>query len=457
MQRSSFIGLTLTLVALVCAPGDSRAQGQQTPSDVALARLEQKATANPSSVNALQAVGIKYYEVKRYADGRTVLDRARQLDARCALCALYSGLSSEALRDFPAARVAYTKYLDVGKTRRVRDDIRKRLVALAKEDLKEQAKAAVANETALRGVQGDPRTIAVLPFRYTGTDTSLIPLERGMADLVVTDLSRSAQLRVLERDRMQAIADEIALSRTANVDAATATRAGKLISAGRILNGSIIVQGGNNLNLTGAVVNTQNAQIGANGPSVNGTLDAIFRLQKEFVERTFTALGVTLTAAERAEFDKRPTQNFNAFMAYSRGLMAEDAGRMDEAVRFFESARSQDPGFTAALQRAQSAAAASAGTQVSSAKVEQGLRNTAEGNVVAAAQSGSTSDVTLAATLNNTIGNVNPTNTNTVQNSTSGGGGGANTPQQQNQVAQTTGTNQPAQLKGQIVIVIKRP
>ena len=59
-----------------------------------------------------------------------------------------------------------------------------------------------------------------------------MPLERGLADLLITDLSRSAQLTVVERDRMQALADEIQLSQSDRVDAATSVRAGKLIQAG---------------------------------------------------------------------------------------------------------------------------------------------------------------------------------------------------------------------------------
>jgi hypothetical protein len=280
-----------------------------------------------------------------------------------------------------------------------------------------------------------------------------------MAELVVTDLSRAGGLRVLERDRMQAIADEIRLSSTTQVDAATATRAGKLIQAGTILNGTINAPSAQSLNLVGALVNTNDASITGN-PTAAGTLDALFDAERRFVLSTFQTLNVTLTAAELALFQQRRAPSLQAFLAYSRGLMAEDAGRLDDAVRFFESARSLDPGFTQALQRAQTAAQAQTGAQVTSTRVEQGLRNTSEGQVVAAASTGSTSDLTINATLANVVGDVNPTTTNTVQNNTntSGGtGGNTNTPQTQNQVAQTTGSNQPATRTGQVTIVIKKP
>ena len=55
------------------------------------------------------------------------------------------------------------------------------------------------------------------PLRFNGTDSTLKPLERGMAELIITDLSRSARLTVVERDRMQALADEIQLLCTTRI------------------------------------------------------------------------------------------------------------------------------------------------------------------------------------------------------------------------------------------------
>jgi len=461
LMPTAALALAYAFACASATPGALQAQAiTQTPTSATLSKLERDRANKPNSAKVLRALGLAYHRLDRFADARTVLDQARQLDPKDGLAALYSGLSSEALKDFTAARTAYGKYLEVGKTKKVREQIRARLVAMAKDELKLQAAAAVANETALRGQQAPGTTVAVLPFQCTCSDTTLLPLGRGVAELVVADLARSASLRVLERDRMQAIADEIRLSQSTQVDAATATRAGKLIAAGRILNGQIIAPGGPTLNLTGATVNTNTSQVEGN-PSQDGLMDAIFDTEKQFVLRVFESLGIVLTVAERREFDRRPTQNFQAFLNFSRGLVAEDAGRLDEAVRFFEAARAQDPGFGAALQRAQSAAQARTGQQVTSQTVTTGLQNSAEGAVVAAAQQGRATEVTLNATLNTVVGDVNPTMTNSAQNNTGGGNTtnntGNNMPQERNAQSEATGTNQPATRTGQITIVITRP
>ena len=458
MGRTTHIRLALAMAAMLVAQTGAFAQAITTTQDRALTKLQTQLAANPTSVKALRAVGLKLYELGRFQESRPVLDQAQQLAPKDGIVALFSGMAAEQVKDFPAAKTAYSKYLEVGKTKKVRDQISARLVAMAKEELKEQARQAVVNEQALRGAQASGTTVAVLPFRCSCADTALLPLERGMADLVVSDLSRSSAIRVLERDRMQAIADEIRLAQSAQVDAGTAARAGKLIAAGRILNGQILQSAGaQRMDLTGSVVNTNTSNIESN-PSAEGTINALFDLEKTFVLSVFQQLGVVLTVAERQQFETRRVPSLQAFLAYSRGLMAEDAGRMDDAIRLFESARTLDPGFSQALVRAQSAASARAGASVTSATVTQGLRNSAEGQVVAAANRGSTNDVTLNLTLNNVVGDVNPTTTNTVQNNTNQTGGNNNTgPTNRDAASEKTSTDQPAQRVGQLTIVIKKP
>jgi hypothetical protein len=191
-------------------------------------------------------------------------------------------------------------------------------------------------------------------------------------------------------------------------------------------------------------------QVGA-GLNENKTMDQLFSAEKDLVGQTFKDLGITLTPAEQQDVDRRPTSSLQALLAYSRGLMAEDAGRLDEAARFFESARSADPGFGAALQRAQSAASANQGT----AKIESSLKGTAEGATVSSAATGSSSPAGLNTTLSTVIGDVNPTTTNSV--ATTNNTSSAAPPTTRPATAEATGTDQPAPRVGEVTIVIKKP
>lgn len=443
----------LTLVLLALAAPAAQAQRGSDP----IPKLEAARAANPGSVAALRSLGVAYYKAQRFADARTVLDQARRLDPRDGVSALYAGLSAEALGDLTNAKAAYNSYLAVGRTRRTKSQITARLIALQRTEMLAAAKAAVANEAQVSATPGSPNTVAVPPFRFSGPDVSLAPLERGIAEMVITDLGRSSRLTVVERDRMQALADEIQLSRSDRVDAATAVRAGRLIQAGRLINGSL-VQSGQQIVMGASIVEVPTSQVGQ-PTQVTNSLDAIFAAEKELVFRIFTALGVTLTPAERQLVDQRPTNNLQAFLAYSRGLQANDDGRFEDAARFFETARTLDPGFGAANARFQAAQQAAAAAQVTSASIESSLGTTGfEADQVTAARTGAPADRTggLNTTLQRTLTDVNPSsitpiaNDRTVLNE-------APAPPRLDAPSSGTRIDQIGTTTGQVIIVVRRP
>lgn len=450
MRRSVHVCLLLAFCALALP-----AAAQQAKSNDVLTKLQREVAGSPGSVAANRALGIWYYRNQRFAEARTPLEQARRLDPKDGVSALYAGLAAEQEKDWTAAKASYTAYLAVGKTKRVRNEIRGRLVAVSNEEVRAAAKRAVANEAVIAQQPGSATTIAVLPFQCSGCDATIAPLERGMADLLINDLAKKKTLTLLERDRMQAIADEIALSKSARVDEATAVRAGKLIQAGRIVQGGIVVTGNRDLALNASVVDVRTAALEGQGAKADGLLDQLFNVEKQLAFSVFDALGVQLTPAERQDVDRRPTNSLQAFLAYSRGLTAEDAGKFDEAARFFDNARSLDPGFGAALVRAQQVSAAAQAP--TAAKVESSLGTSAEGQVAAAADKGVTTVTTngnLGATLNNVVGSVNPTTTNSVNSTTA-----AATPPPNigTTASEKTGTDQPAPRTGNVTIKIQKP
>ena len=219
--------LVLSLVLLAgCASG-----GARTPAE-SVTRLEAERTKNPNSAAALRALGIAYFQAERFPEARDVLAAAEQALANDGVTALYRGLTAEALNDLTGARDYYSRYLTLGTSAKTKKQIRDRLATVARRELELTAKAAVAQEAQLSSQPGAPNTIAVPPLKFSGSDTSLIPLERGVAELLITDLARSKQLTLLERERMQVLLDEVGRSQGDRVDDATKVRAGKILQAG---------------------------------------------------------------------------------------------------------------------------------------------------------------------------------------------------------------------------------
>lgn len=375
----------------------------------AVARLEAKRDANPNAGRTLRALGIAYHDAGRYADAVRVLGRAQQLMPSDGVTALYLGMSAEATGDLKTARAAYEGYVRHGRTSRVRAQLRSKLAALARRELEAEARETVAQEASIGSAPGSPRTVAVLPLAFSGTDTTLSSLGRGLADLMISDLSRSSQLTVVERDRMDALLDEIRLSANGGaVDAATAVRSGRLTRAGRVVRGSITQLQGQSLRADAAVLDVSTAQAGS-ALNADFTLDAVFDAEKRIVFGVFNDMGITLTAAERAAIDQRPTRSIAAFLAYSGGLSAEDSGGFDLAARLYGEAARLDPGFAAAQAGASRAEATAAGQSVTPATMQSSLAGTAEGATVTAARNGEVGDASrLASTLGTARDDLNP-------------------------------------------------
>jgi len=366
-------------VAVFAAGCATVSRGAATPDAGAIAKLEKQRAARPNDAAVARSLGIAYYKSDKLAEARTHLERAVKLDPRDGSATLYLGLTAEKQKDIPAARAAYQGYVRYGKTSKVRRQLEHRLAALTRQELAIAAKAAVAQEQRLSTQPGNPKTVAVMPLRFSGSDTTLRPLERGLAELITIDLSRSHQLTVVERARIQALLDEIKLQQSGATDTTTNVRAGKIIQAGSIVSGAI-AQNADRLRVDAAIVSTQTSA--ATGGAVNeNTLEQLFAIEKSIVVQLFQTLGVTLTEEERRALELTPTRSLSAFLAYSRGLMFEDQGRFGEAARSFNEASRLDPNFVQAQQKQAQTTSAAQGMALNAATIEANLTGTTEQSV----------------------------------------------------------------------------
>ena len=412
-----------------------------------ISRLEQERAGDPQSEPLQRSLGIAYFKGNRLADARTALEKAASMDKNDGVAALYLGLTAEQQNDLPAAEAAYRTYLEVGKTRGVKNQIRDRLEALKLKAIQLQAKAALANESG--AAAGPANTVAVMPFQFTGSDTSLKPIERGFAELVTTDLSRVSRLTVLERERLQGLLDEIALQQAGGVTEGTGVRAGKLLRAGRMVGGSI-QQDGFQLRTNAVITDVSTSAL---GPAAQDTrsVDDIFTMEKNIVLSLLQNMGVTPTTAERNAIEQRPTRSLAAFLAFSNGLELQDRGLYLQASREFDRAVQLDPNFGAAAQKGAQSRGAVNGQAVNTASVETALRGTSEGN----AATGNTTTTYTSNTSGGATGIADGLNPSMPGAASFGGGTTATTPLLDPSAG--TGRDNPAGQSARVTITIKQP
>ena len=429
-----------------CAGGGALRVSDITPQSIPA--LEEARAARPADANTLGRLGVAYFKAERFADARQVLDSAVARDARSGIAAIYLGMATEAIGDFPAARLAYTHYIAIARSGDLKETARRRLALVGRHELEFQARQALAQEATLAQTPPDANTIAVMPFSYSGTNLEIQPLTRGLAQLIVTDLAKSRQVRVLERERMQAILSEMRLaSDSGRADPRTALRSGRLLSAARVVQGTI-AEVGSDLRVDAAVVDVATAGV-AGSAGASDALNRLFDLEKQVVLSIFSTLGIQLSDQERAAIDQRPTQNVQAFLAYSRGLEAEDNGDFNGASEAFRQAAGLDPSFRAAVQGATAAGDLSIAAQQTTAQVEAVVVQNQ-----AAESGGGVSEDARRDAMQQATNNVTPTQT--VQTNTEQTQQPTQAPDRQ-PGAETTNTQGPRPPTGTVVIVIRRP
>jgi TolB-like protein len=361
-KRAGWLALFLTLggCAGTVAPPPH-------PAPAALPDLEAEVASAPQSVLALDRLGIAYREAGRLDQARTTLERALAVDADDPAAVFFLGLTYEDLRRPADARTLYTRYIDVGTDRDLKRLLSGKLAVLERQELVVAAQTAAANEAQLANTPPQPRTIAIFPFLYSGQDPQYQPLSRALAEMLVTDLSQTNRITVLERTRVQLLLDEIRLNQSQLVDSATAVRGGRMLGAERVVQGSVA---GNEaaLRLQATVVGP--AGVISSQPVVEqDALRQLFEMQKRLALGIYSSLGIELTPAERERVTRRQTDNVQALLAYGQCLQAEDAGDYAAAAALCAQAASLDRGFAAAREGADRTRAAAESMQLTTSQL----------------------------------------------------------------------------------------
>ena len=192
--------------------------------------------------------------------------------------------------------------------------------------------------------------LGVTPFRLSTSDARLTALGYALADLLVTDLSRSSQLQLVERSRLGDVLRELDLTKSGRVDSASAPRVGQLLKARRLVLGTIDTMPNGDLRLSARIADVESGVL-EEAVDARAPLADVLAAEKAVAFRLFDALGVTLTPAERARIESRSVANLASLSAYGRGVQAELVGDRRRALDEFARALRITPTFDAAGER----------------------------------------------------------------------------------------------------------
>jgi TolB-like protein len=192
-----------------------------------------------------------------------------------------------------------------------------------------------------------PKTIAILYFENNSIvdKDKLDPLKKGLADMLITEMSKIKGLKVVERQRIQSIIDELNLSETDLVDNASTQKMGKLLGAQVMLFGGFSNLFKDKFRIDVRIVRTETGET-LKAEEETGELDEFLTMLQSLSKKIAKDLDVKLTSDDTNRLEATRDGNFSGYVTYARGLEYEDQGKKMEkkgmksdAKNAFESAR----------------------------------------------------------------------------------------------------------------------
>lgn len=316
--------------------------------DEAVADLDAYLAEHPDSADARARLGYAYLKKDRPADAVAQLERALTIRPGDSYAVLYLGLAHLKNGDLGRAIDVWQGFRD--RTRPlVEEEIRRQLTLLMIAESQRAARKALAEEAKLAAAPPEADTYTVTYYQDLSPDRRLAAFQKGLAAMVITDLSRVEGIRVVERTRLQALLEEMRLGQTGIVDPATAPRLGRLLGAEHVVVGSLAVGS------IQAVTTLQSTSRGAVAGSVSASVPeaSFYELPGMIVRAISQMAGIQLSGGVQRAIGEPQTRSWQAVTYYGQGLDALDGGNWAEARNFFNRALQEDPAFALAREGAE--------------------------------------------------------------------------------------------------------
>jgi TolB-like protein len=192
--------------------------------------------------------------------------------------------------------------------------------------------------------------VSVLYFDNNTNKSDYDVLRKGFADMMTTDLVAWDGVTVVERDRLEAVLNELKLQQSKAFDKATAVKVGKLIGAQYLVTGSLLMQGDGKLRIDARLISAEGGK-DITAASVTGDKDKVFDLEQDLVTKLTGGIDAKLRDATARKKVRVP--DLDALLLYSKAIDLSDQGKLDEANAAMQAVVSKAPSFLMARERKQ--------------------------------------------------------------------------------------------------------
>src|SRR6266571_3811417 len=187
------------------------------------------------------------------------------------------------------------------------------------------------------------KSIAVLPFENLSDEKENAYFADGIQDDVLTNLSKIGDLKVISRTSVMPYRGK----------ASNLREIGKALGVATILEGSVR-RIGNRVRVNVQLINAENDEhIWAE--DYDRDLTDVFAIQTDLAKKITGELQAKLSPAEKAQMERKPTENGEAYLAFVQaqnlGCALEDFDKLKQSEQLYDRAVQLDPNFALALAR----------------------------------------------------------------------------------------------------------
>ena len=306
----------------------------------ALEKYEARVLKKPQDFKAWRELGVARYELGDYQQAIDALNNAEEIKAD-SRSRYFIGIIFEKLKEYEKARDAYSSALQIESSEKISKRVIQRLDLLA---IRLEVGAAIAAEKSINADSIPQNTIAVYDFDGSALDPELAPVALGLSEFTAIDLSKIKALTVVERAKLHLLLAELKRSEETYIDKSSAPKIGRILGSRNIVTATLTSLELNHLRLSGIIVNTVDSSE-YYPESSESVLKKIFEMQKQFVRQIIAELNIELTPEEQDSLNIVPTDSYEAFLAYCKGLTYQKAGHYEEALEEFRRASNIDNRF----------------------------------------------------------------------------------------------------------------
>lgn len=187
------------------------------------------------------------------------------------------------------------------------------------------------------------KSIAVLPFESLSDDKANAYFADGIQDDVLTNLSKIGDLKVISRTSVMPYRGK----------ASNVREIGKALGVGAILEGSVR-RVGNRVRVNVQLINADTDEhIWAE--DYDRELTDVFAIQTDLAQKIANELRAKLSPSEKAQMERKPTENGEAYLAFVQAhnlsMAVEDFEKLKESEQLYQRAIDLDPNFALAIAR----------------------------------------------------------------------------------------------------------